>query len=64
MPVSRKSGNDQVSEEEKQKLLTHLKKEHGDTSGEAQLTRLTLQRKTRSTLKCCSEVAARVRMFK
>ncbi|WP_375751191.1 translation initiation factor IF-2 [Vibrio sp. HN007] len=46
----KKSGNDVVSEEEKQKLLTHLKKEHGDTSGEAQPTRLTLQRKTRSTL--------------
>ncbi|ANW24825.1 translation initiation factor IF-2 [Vibrio coralliilyticus] len=45
-----KAGTDQVSEEEKQKLLTHLKKEHGDTSGEAEPTRLTLQRKTRSTL--------------
>ena len=38
-----KAGTDQVSEEEKQKLLTHLKKEHGDTSGEAEPTRLTLQ---------------------
>ncbi|WP_114785046.1 translation initiation factor IF-2 [Vibrio tetraodonis] len=45
-----KASADQVSEEEKQKLLTHLKKEHGDTSGEAEPTRLTLQRKTRSTL--------------
>lgn len=32
------------------KLLTHLKKEHGDTSGDTEPTRLTLQRKTRSTL--------------
>ncbi|MGY3570682.1 translation initiation factor IF-2 [Vibrio paucivorans] len=45
-----KASNDQVSDEEKQKLLTHLKKEHGDTSGESEPTRLTLQRKTRSTL--------------
>ncbi|GLT18494.1 translation initiation factor IF-2 [Vibrio zhanjiangensis] len=45
-----KASADRVSEEEKQKLLTHLKKEHGDTSGEAEPTRLTLQRKTRSTL--------------
>ncbi|HDY8129997.1 TPA: translation initiation factor IF-2 [Vibrio vulnificus] len=45
-----KSSSDQVSDEEKQKLLTHLKKEHGDTSGDAEPTRLTLQRKTRSTL--------------
>ena len=46
----KKSSNDSVSEDEKQQLLTHLKKEHGDSSGEAQPTRLTLQRKTRSTL--------------
>ena len=30
--------------------LPLFKKEHGDTSGEAEPTRLTLQRKTRSTL--------------
>ncbi|UPQ88432.1 translation initiation factor IF-2 [Vibrio sinaloensis] len=46
----KKASGDQVSDEEKQKLLTHLKKEHGDTSGDAEPTRLTLQRKTRSTL--------------
>ncbi|EJR3607439.1 translation initiation factor IF-2 [Vibrio vulnificus] len=46
----KKSSSDQVSDEEKQKLLTHLKKEHGDTSGDTEPTRLTLQRKTRSTL--------------
>ncbi|WCE29167.1 translation initiation factor IF-2 [Vibrio sp. SCSIO 43137] len=46
----KKTSKDNVSDEEKQQLLTHLKKEHGDTSGEAQPTRLTLQRKTRSTL--------------
>ncbi|MCZ4294318.1 translation initiation factor IF-2 [Vibrio sinaloensis] len=45
-----KASSDQVSDEEKQKLLTHLKKEHGDTTGESEPTRLTLQRKTRSTL--------------
>ncbi|PXA71278.1 translation initiation factor IF-2 [Vibrio sp. 11986-1-5] len=42
-----KAGSDNVSEEEKQKLLTHLRKEHGEGS---EPTRLTLQRKTRSTL--------------
>ncbi|HAS8320176.1 TPA: translation initiation factor IF-2 [Vibrio vulnificus] len=46
----KKSSSDQISDEEKQKLLTHLKKEHGDTSGDTEPTRLTLQRKTRSTL--------------
>ncbi|WP_038174185.1 MULTISPECIES: translation initiation factor IF-2 [Vibrio] len=45
-----KASGDQVSDDEKQKLLTHLKKEHGDTSGETEPSRLTLQRKTRSTL--------------
>ena len=45
-----KASSDQVSDEEKQKLLSHLKKEHGDKSGESEPTRLTLQRKTRSTL--------------
>ncbi|MFA0084250.1 translation initiation factor IF-2 [Vibrio sp. 10N.286.49.C2] len=46
----KKSESDQVNDDEKQALLTHLKKEHGDTSGETEPTRLTLQRKTRSTL--------------
>ncbi|MGF1908961.1 translation initiation factor IF-2 [Vibrio kasasachensis] len=45
-----KSGSDAISEDEKQQLLGHLKKEHGDASGESTPTRLTLQRKTRSTL--------------
>ncbi|WEM41846.1 translation initiation factor IF-2 [Photobacterium sp. DA100] len=46
-----KKAEDSVSQQEKQSLLAHLKKEHGgdSTSGEAP-TRLTLQRKTRSTL--------------
>ncbi|CAE6912340.1 translation initiation factor IF-2 [Vibrio sp. B1FLJ16] len=45
-----KASSDNVSDEEKQKLLSHLKKEHGDKSGDSEPTRLTLQRKTRSTL--------------
>ncbi len=45
-----KSGSDAISEDEKQQLLSHLKKEHGDSSGDSAPTRLTLQRKTRSTL--------------
>ncbi|PKF51890.1 translation initiation factor IF-2 [Enterovibrio nigricans] len=43
-----KSADDNVSQDEKQTLLTHLKREHGD-DGSAP-TRLTLQRKKRSTL--------------
>ncbi|ODP98440.1 MULTISPECIES: translation initiation factor IF-2 [Salinivibrio] len=43
-----KSADDQVSQDEKQALLAHLKREHGD-NGNAP-TRLTLQRKKRSTL--------------
>ncbi|GAB7219355.1 translation initiation factor IF-2 [Vibrio comitans] len=46
----KKNSSDNVTDEEKQTLLTHLKKEHGDTSGESEPTRLTLQRKKRSTL--------------
>ncbi|OBT06623.1 translation initiation factor IF-2 [Vibrio sp. UCD-FRSSP16_10] len=46
----KKNSSDNVTDEEKQSLLTHLKKEHGDTSGESEPTRLTLQRKKRSTL--------------
>ncbi|QSA19234.1 translation initiation factor IF-2 [Vibrio furnissii] len=44
-----KSGSDSVTEDEKQKLLSHLRKEHGEATT-AEPTRLTLQRKTRSTL--------------
>ncbi|MEZ8147462.1 translation initiation factor IF-2 [Enterovibrio norvegicus] len=43
-----KSADDSVSQDEKQTLLSHLKREHGD-DGSAP-TRLTLQRKKRSTL--------------
>ncbi|MDR9828385.1 translation initiation factor IF-2 [Vibrio sp. FNV 38] len=46
----KKADTDIVTEDEKHQLLSHLKKEHGDMSGESEPTRLTLQRKTRSTL--------------
>jgi translation initiation factor IF-2 len=46
----KKAGSDSVTDDEKQQLLNHLRKEHGDTSSDAEPTRLTLQRKTRSTL--------------
>jgi len=42
----RKSENDAVSQQEKETLLSHLNREHGQTSS----GKLTLQRKTRSTL--------------
>ena len=47
-----KSADDSISLDEKQVLLTHLKREHGD-DGSAP-TRLTLQRKKRSTLSVSS----------
>ncbi len=47
--INKKDG-DSVSEGEKQSLLVHLKKEHGSADESASPTRLTLQRKTRSTL--------------
>ena len=47
--INKKDG-DSVSEGEKQSLLVHLKKEHGSADEGASPTRLTLQRKTRSTL--------------
>ncbi|MGO1191225.1 translation initiation factor IF-2 [Vibrio casei] len=46
----KKTSTDNVTDAEKQQLLTHLKKEHGSTSGDSEPTRLTLQRKTKSTL--------------
>ncbi|MDA9556781.1 translation initiation factor IF-2 [Vibrio sp.] len=46
----KKEQSDLVSDKEKETLLVHLKKEHGDDSGETGPTRLTLQRKARSTL--------------
>ncbi|MBV1839005.1 translation initiation factor IF-2 [Photobacterium ganghwense] len=45
-----KKADDTVSQQEKQSLLAHLKKEHGGSSTGEAPTRLTLQRKTRSTL--------------
>ncbi len=50
MLVLIKKDGDSVSEGEKQSLLVHLKKEHGSADDSASPTRLTLQRKTRSTL--------------
>ena len=44
-----KSVDDMVSEDEKQTLLNHLKKQHGG-GDEAEPKRMTLQRKTKSTL--------------
>ncbi|UXI00811.1 translation initiation factor IF-2 [Photobacterium sp. TY1-4] len=46
-----KKAEESVSQQEKQSLLAHLKKEHGGASSADEApTRLTLQRKTRSTL--------------
>ena len=45
-----KSATDAISQDEKQALLDHLKKQHGDDTT-AQPSKLTLNRKTKSTLK-------------
>ncbi len=45
----KKTSSDSVSDDEKNQLLSHLRKEHGEGSS-SEPTRLTLQRKTRSTL--------------
>jgi len=44
-----KSVNDSVSQEEKERLLEHLKKQHGDDTS-AKPSKMTLNRKTKSTL--------------
>ena len=44
-------GDDSVSDEEKQTLLLHLKRSHGESDEDAQPRRITLKRKTTSTLK-------------
>ncbi|MEW6996217.1 translation initiation factor IF-2 [Colwelliaceae bacterium BS250] len=45
----KKSASDSVTEQEKETLLDHLKKQHGDTTS-AEPVRMTLNRKTKSTL--------------
>ncbi|QBY02921.1 translation initiation factor IF-2 [Thalassotalea sp. HSM 43] len=45
----KKNAEESVSEQEKESLLEHLKKQHGDTS-DSQPTRMTLNRKKKSTL--------------
>ena len=46
----KKASSDTISEDEKQNLLTYLRKGNGDDEQDSSPTRLTLQRKTRSTL--------------
>jgi len=46
----KKASSDTISDEEKKKLLTFLRKGNGDEDNNTSPTRLTLQRKTRSTL--------------
>ena len=46
----RKTVDDMVNEDEKHSLLTHLKKQHGGGDNDTEPKRMTLQRKTKSTL--------------
>ncbi len=52
--LAQKSADDTVSDEEKQTLLAFLKKSHGSTSTSSETKKITLKRKTLSTLKAPS----------
>ena len=58
-----KSEDDQVNEEEKRRLLDHLSKQHGGSGSEAP-KRMTLQRKTTSTLSVGKSKAVKVEVRK
>ncbi|RRJ83352.1 translation initiation factor IF-2 [Aestuariirhabdus litorea] len=49
--LSQTSGNDLITDEEKQKLLAYLKRSHGEADTEAEPSKITLKRKTVSQLK-------------
>lgn len=57
--LSQKSATDAVSDSEKQQLLTHLKRAHGEQAGAPQ--KITLQRKTVSTLKASPAAGGRAK---
>ncbi|KGK42487.1 translation initiation factor IF-2 [Nitrincola sp. A-D6] len=57
--IKGKSETSMVSETERQSLLTHLKKSHGDESAVAEPSRITLKRKTTSQLKVAGAAGKR-----
>ncbi|MFQ3216273.1 translation initiation factor IF-2 associated domain-containing protein, partial [Paraperlucidibaca sp.] len=57
--LSHKSATDAVSDSEKQQLLAHLKRAHGEQAGAPQ--KITLQRKTVSTLKASPAAGGRAK---
>ncbi|QEW05505.1 translation initiation factor IF-2 [Nitrincola iocasae] len=57
--IKGKSETSMVSETERQSLLTHLKKSHGDEGAVAEPSRITLKRKTTSQLKVAGAAGKR-----
>ncbi len=49
--LDEKSGEDTISEEEKSRLLSHLRRQHGKTEDSSEPSKITLRRKTVSELK-------------
>ncbi len=58
------SESDGVSEEEKQSLLAHLKRSHGESNDEGAPRRITLNRKTTSTLRVSGKKSVNVEVRK
>ena len=57
--LSKRGADDLVTDEEKQQLLMHLKRSHGDRAGDAQ--QITLKRKTVSTIKTTPAVGGKAK---
>ncbi|AXR06911.1 translation initiation factor IF-2 [Salinimonas sediminis] len=59
-----KGANEQVTEDEKRQLLDHLSKQHGSAAGNSEPSRMTLQRKTTSTLNTGKSKSVKVEVRK
>ena len=59
-----KGADEQVTEDEKRQLLDHLSKQHGSTGGNSEPSRMTLQRKTTSTLNVGKSKSVKVEVRK
>ncbi|MBK8974195.1 MAG: translation initiation factor IF-2 [Hahellaceae bacterium] len=60
--LTKRSATDKVTDEEKQQLLSHLKRSHGELSTEPR--KITLQRKTTTTLKASGQRTVNVEVRK
>ncbi|QCZ93263.1 translation initiation factor IF-2 [Salinimonas iocasae] len=59
-----KNAGDQVTEDEKRQLLDHLSKQHGNAAGTGEPQRMTLKRKTTSTLNVGKSKSVKVEVRK